>query len=181
MFTTTRHSKEFFPLADKPQLTNYISLCWGSALSARDLMCGVKPSSRYNKTSAEFCCPQILARQFGLLHNISLAYQSMVTTSGRPTFSDKNVESLVQENIQKLNSFEFRIFRQLLGESSTFINWWPTVVNKIFSAPTSNYLTILIVRGMDQPALNSQPISATKPKVTRSKVVAAAAGTLQTI
>lgn len=78
LFTATRHSKEFFPVADKPhnllwmstnvsssqdpQMANYISLCWGSVLSKRDLMCGLKPSSRYNKISTEFYCPHLLAR-----------------------------------------------------------------------------------------------------------------------
>lgn len=46
---------------------------WGSILSTRELSCGIKLRSIYNKISVELYNPQFMAHQFGVTSHPSLS------------------------------------------------------------------------------------------------------------
>lgn len=175
----TRRAKEFSLLADKLHNLPYsrthteetedtrlivdIISCWGSALVAQDLMCGVKPTARYNKTLGEFYFPNMFARQFGLVQSIPLAYESKVTHFTRPTLSANDIESLTTKSVEKLNHLKYSPFPWLTAETSAFVKWWPLVTRTISLATCSIYVACLIIGHTTTPV----PLAVQMPSSSR--------------
>lgn len=154
--------------ASSPQQAQDITLDWGKILTARDLLCGARPTSRNNKSSAKFYNPQCFARQFGLLQNIPATYESMVSTLDRPIFSGAIVFKLSMYNQKQLNAFQYVSTAFAPSETTAFLNWWPSMKDKCFPEPPSIYLNRLINEnsgGLAVPATSSKQSRPPKPTI----------------
>lgn len=56
-----------------PFSQTFVNENWSFILTTRHLFCGLKPTSRFNPTSDEYCNPQCIARHFGLYQHISFS------------------------------------------------------------------------------------------------------------
>lgn len=81
------------PLADL-EAKAVQSANWGSILLARDLFCGVKPTSKANKIYVEPHDPQFVARQFGLTQHLHMAFLTMTSPTSRLLLSTKKVKKI---------------------------------------------------------------------------------------
>lgn len=59
----------------------------GSILSTKDLLCGVKHASRYNKIYVEPYIPQFMAQQFDLIKHLPMFFWTMTLPTSRPLLS----------------------------------------------------------------------------------------------
>ena len=88
---------------------------WGSVLTSRDLLNGVRPKARASKLSAEPYNPNCFAQQFGLIQGIPAPYQSVIAPDDtRPELLPLEMKQLVITNNNKLSRFHFEPF---CGES----------------------------------------------------------------
>lgn len=84
---------------------------WGSILSTRELSCGIKLRSIYNKISVELYNPQFMAHQFGV--------------TSHPSLSAEQVKKLTHLTQWLLNLFEFHLFQFDPKKTLNFLNQWP--------------------------------------------------------
>lgn len=83
---------------------------WGSILSARDLLCGVKPTSRYDKIYVEPYNPQFVARQFGLTQHFPMAFGTMTSPTSCPSLYANEVNKTTELTQWMLNLFKSHLF-----------------------------------------------------------------------
>lgn len=80
---------------------------WSRILTARDMPCGIRPSSRYKKTPAEFYHPNFVARLFRLAQHIPMPFNSVVGALRRLNLKG---EELLTINHNKLLDFTWHYF-----------------------------------------------------------------------
>lgn len=109
---------------------------WGSILSTRELSCGIKLRSIYNKISVELYNPQFMAHQFGV--------------TSHPSLSAEQVKKLTHLTQWLLNLFEFHLFQFDPKKTLNFLNQWPD---------TMVLFCLMQVDNKPQVELNAKPVA----------------------
>lgn len=118
------------PLADL-EAKAVQSANWGSILLARDLFCGVKPTSKANKIYVEPHNPQFMARQFGLTQHLHMAFLTMTSPTSRLLLSTKKVKKITDLTHQMRSLFRFHMFLLDHKKTTSFLNW-PSIKDAYF-------------------------------------------------
>lgn len=106
---------------------------WGSIPSTRDLLYGVKTTSRYKFFFVEPYNLWFVTCQFGITQHLPMAFLTMTSHTSCPPLFAGEVKNIIEVTQWMLSLFKFHLFLLEPKEKTSFLNWWPAMKDAFFS------------------------------------------------